>query len=985
MKLNRKPLSSAIHTVWALGVISSMTVSGIAVAQDGDAQNAGAQNAGAQDQPKATELQTVMITGSHIRRVDAETSNPVIQIDSQAIEQAGDLTLGDLIQNLPAVTGPVTNPNINNGGGSGATSVGLRGLGAARTLVLVNGQRVLSNDLNAVPAAAVDHIEVLTTGASSVYGSDAIGGAINIILKKDFQGARLGANYGVSGHGDGQRHGYTFTAGQTTEKGSILVGVGYNKTDAIMESARKFSAHTLSITGSTNTPIRSFYGGSSFAPRGRFQIPSSLQGQFGCSAVSLNPDAFTGNESPTKLSDYHCYDPAQDGYSFSDSRPITTPQERTNVFLNAEYHLTDKVSAYVTAYHNKTRSGFLLGPVVWATGSGPVVSKDSMYNPFGVDYTLDSGYNFRSRLTTAQNRFTDISTANDQGMFGLRGNFSLFDRKWNWDIGYDYGHTSEQDTISGLPNTDFLLPGLGPSMLVDGMPACVGIPGDPSTVIGGCTPWDTFNLKNPASLAIVNDPNETHPALIHSLSMERIKHASLNGGLFDLPYGTVQLALGVDWRSEYSHSQVDPVLLADENGQCQYGSQCASPLRGGFSVHEAYAEMFIPILGEMKGVQELNIDLGFRHSDFSNFGTSNNSKIAIEYRPISSLLLRGTVAEVFRAPTIGNIYAQPRKFGARLNSDPCDHITSSNPACPGVPTDGSFVNDTVASHVQGNVLTSGSAYAGFDLGPETGKSFDFGAVYSPDFVPGLSVSVDTWKIYLNDVITGVSNQTVVNACFSGLSRFCPLIQRFGANTGAPGQIQNILLPTANLGRLDVQGTDMDTSYRLPTSAAGDFIFKLQATYMKRDDLETAPGVAGNQIIHGAGTFNLDAGVLGFVPRWRSEGSVSWRRGNWDASWRLHYTGRWQLGSHQPDRGFSAVPGFKDPYVLKYGARSVSDFQIGYDFKPIHTRFDVGVNNAFDKQPPILYETNIGSGNANTSPSNFDPIGRYYWARGTVSF
>lgn len=980
MKLSRNLLSSAVHKALVLGVFSTMTVSGMAVAQD-----AGAQDAGTQDQSKVTELQSVIVTGSHIRRVDRETSNPIIKIDRQAIEASGDVTLGDLIQDLPAVTGPVTNPNINNGGGTGATSVGLRGLGAARTLVLVNGQRVLNDDLNAVPAAAVDHIEVLTTGASSVYGSDAIGGAINIILKKDFQGAQLQVNYGLSGHSDGRRNGYSFTAGQTTEKGSILVGVGYNKTDAIMESARRFSAHTLSITGSTNTPVHSFSGGSTFAPRGRFQVPDSLQGQFGCSFVSLNPDAFTGNTAPTTLNDYHCYDPAQDGYSFADSRPITTPQERTNLFVNGEYHVTDNVDAYVTAYHNKTRSGFLLGPVVWATGSGPVVSKDNMYNPFGVDYTLTSGYDFRSRLTTAPNRFTDISTANDQGMIGLRGNFNLFDRDWDWDIGYDYGHTSRQDTITGLPNTDFLLAGLGPSMLVDGQPACVSTPGDPTTAIAGCTPWDTFNLQNPTSLATVNDPDETHPAMIHSLTVERIKHASLSGGLFDLPYGTVQLAVGLDWRSEYSRSEVDPALLSDLNGQCQFGSQCASPLRGGYSVHEAYAEVFIPVLGDLPGVQEFNIDLGFRHSDFSNFGSTNNSKIALEYRPTSNLLLRGTVAEVFRAPTIGNIYGQPRKFGSRLNSDPCDHLTAANPACPNVPTDGSFVNDTVASHVQGDVLTSGSAYAGFDLGPEEGKSFDIGAVYSPDFAPGLSVSVDTWKIYLNDVITGMSNQVVVNACFAGLSRFCPLIHRLGADSASPGQIQNILLPTANLGRLDVRGTDMEASYRMPTTAWGDFAFRLQATYMQRDDLQTAPGVAGNQTIHGAGTYNLDAGVLGFVPRWRSQGSVSWHLGNWNASWRLNYVGRWQLGSHQPERGFSAVPGFKDPYVLKYGARTVSDLQVGYDVKAIHTRFDLGINNVFDKQPPILYETNIGSGNANTSPSNFDPIGRYYWVRGTVTF
>jgi hypothetical protein len=155
--------------------------------------------------------------------------------------------------------------------------------------------------------------------------------------------------------------------------------------------------------------------------------------------------------------------------------------------------------------------------------------------------------------------------------------------------------------------------------------------------------------------------------------------------------------------------------------------------------------------------------------------------------------------------------------------------------------------------------------------------------------------------------------------------------------------------------------------------------------MKRDDIETAPGVPGNQIVNGAGIFNLDVGALGFVPRVRGFGTVSWRWHNWNASWRMHYIGGFDLGSHAVDRGFSAVPGFKVPHVLRYGARTYNDFQVGYQFPSLDSRLDFGVNNAFNKQPPILFQTNIGTGNANTSPSNFDPIGTYFWGRVTVRF
>src|SRR6185436_13469324 len=197
----------------------------------------------AQDAQDASDqkLETITVTGSNIRRVDIETSNPVLTIDRAAIQKSGKLTLGDLVQQLPAVTGPNTNPQVNNGGGTGFSSIGLRGLGSPRTLVLINGHRYLTGDPNAIPANMVERIEVLTDGASSVYGSDAVAGVVNFILRSDYQGAEFSANYGISDHDDGQRQGYHFVFGQTTDKGSIMAGVDYNKFDSVLASNRKFS------------------------------------------------------------------------------------------------------------------------------------------------------------------------------------------------------------------------------------------------------------------------------------------------------------------------------------------------------------------------------------------------------------------------------------------------------------------------------------------------------------------------------------------------------------------------------------------------------------------------------------------------------------------------------------------------------------------------------------------------------------------------
>lgn len=984
--MKQNELRKAVRMALSVGAIAAAGMTAPAFAQGPSNAPVTQTPAGqSQAQQQGKQFGTITVTGSRIQRVDTETANPVIRVGQQTIQLSGDLTLGQVVQELPAITGPNTNPNVNNGGGSGATRVGLRGLGANRTLVLVDGQRIISGDLNRIPLAAVERIEVLTNGASSVYGSDAIGGVINVILKSDYQGAQLRLNDGISSRGDGQRRGFSFIFGATSGKGSLIAGIDYNHTNPVLEKDRPFSAHTVSITGSTNTPVHTFFGGSSFTPRGFISLPPSLQAQFGCSAVSLN-SSVVGSSRPTTLSDYHCFDKSKDTFSFSDVRPITTPQERTDGFFRGTYNITPNVGVSLTWLHNTTSSGFLLGPPVWGTFVGTSLSKDSLFNPFGVDFSGASGNAFRSRLVPAGSRFTGIRTVTDQAMFQVQGEAMVLDHPWTWNVGYNYGHISEDDSVGGLPQLPLLNPGLGPSMLVNGVPRCVSTPGDPSTVIPGCVPWDTFNLQNPASLQVQNAPGTHQPALESSISIERIEHAGFSGGLFDLPAGAVKLAFGLSRREEYTNSLVDPVLVINDAGTCTFSSQCSSPLQGGFNVKEAYAEVFIPILKDLPFVDALNIDIGDRYSKFSNFGSTDNGKIGIEYKPIHDLLLRGTVAEVFRAPTIGDIFAAPGAFGAVINTDPCDHITSPNPACVGVPLDGSFVNTQVANSQQTSVLATGSAFAHFPLGPEQGRSFDIGAVYSPHYVPGLSLSVDAWHVYLNDVITGVSGQTILNACFNGIAKFCPLIKRFGANTASAGQFDEIILPTANLGRIDVAGDDLQATYDLPQTPVGQFSVSLQGTYLDRFDLQTAPGQPGNQLIHEAGKINLDAGG-GLLPHVRALGRVSWQSGPWVAAWRIQYIGPFDLGSHDPDRGFSAVPGFKgdNPFVLHYGAWVYNDVTAGYDITAINARVDIGINNVFDKQPPILFENNIGSGNANTSPNNFDPIGRFYWARLTFDF
>jgi outer membrane cobalamin receptor len=251
MRLSSNELFKAVRFSLYAGASAVVGYAAPALAQD------------AQDQSNQ-QLETITVTGSNIRRVDIETSNPVITIDRAQIERSGKLTVGDLLQSLPAVTGGNVNPQVNNGGSyAGTASIGLRGLGSQRTLVLINGQRFLSGDPNAIPQNMIERIEVLTDGASSVYGSDAIAGVVNFILRSDYQGAEFRADYGISDKDDGERQGYHFTFGQSSDKGSIMGGVDYNHQDQIIAGNRKFGKHAVDLTAGPSTAPYTFIGGSS--------------------------------------------------------------------------------------------------------------------------------------------------------------------------------------------------------------------------------------------------------------------------------------------------------------------------------------------------------------------------------------------------------------------------------------------------------------------------------------------------------------------------------------------------------------------------------------------------------------------------------------------------------------------------------------------------------------------------------------------------
>jgi outer membrane receptor protein involved in Fe transport len=915
---------------------------------------------------EAKTLDAVTVTGSRIRRVDTETANPVVTLDRAAIEATGKPTLGDLVQELPSIAGNATNPNTNSGGGTGASTVSLRGLGDKRTLILVNGVRLAYNDVNAIPASMIERVEVLSDGASAVYGSDAIGGVVNFILRDHFDGVQLSSDFGTSKRSDGNRRNFALTAGHTGSNYSVIAGLSYSDIDAVSAAARPYSKDALYLTD--GVPVKQ---GSSATPGGSVNFndgsdaSTALAAASGCSRVTLNPGV-TGQPGP---GDFHCYH-GSDSYNYQPYNLLQTPQKRTNAFVLGKYQFTPSVQGYVNAYFSKTKSSSVIAPIpVFANGDNFLVSSASAYNPFGMNFGTDratgTSYNdLNTRATVLGNRSYQYNTYNLQVNPGLRGAFG--DSTWQWSTDINYGRVRQISRNNGFLDYAQFNQAVGPSFRdTDGTVRC----GSAGNAIAGCTPLDIFNLNAPSSLATLQSMI-VNPTVTSVYTVKQWE-ANANGDLFDLPAGTVSLATGVSYRKESTSTQADPLWTGDENGLCGVVEFCASTLAGGFNVKEAYAEALVPLLSDLPGIRSLNLTLGSRWSDYSTVGSKTNSKVALEWRPLDDLLLRGTVSQVFRAPNTGELYAGVAGDSATAN-DPCNGYTGGHDvACANVPTNGSYrqADGQVAGKASGSVL------AGYQLKPETGRSYDIGLVYDPHWLEGLSFSVDSWKINLKDTISQVSAQTVLNQCYANpASAFCALVHRNGNGT-----INYVAEPTVNLGKLWAAGTDVGLAYRFPETAYGKFAASLNGTYVKRYDINPDTTDPHSVVIHNAGIYTYSYGNF---PRWRGLGTLNWSMGNFSASWRLRYVGRTQIGSSDLTQGLSAdaaLPGIE----RKIGAYVYHNVQVAYKVEPWHTRFELGVDNLADKQPPLYFANNVT--NANTDVATYDLLGRYYWMRATVSF
>ncbi len=905
-----------------------MASAGGAIAAEADAIDAAG---GSRAVP--TQLDAMLVTGTRAsNRTQFETLAPVDVFTKEDIRSVESTDLKDVlaqlvpsfvVQRLPMADGQVF-----------VRPATLRGLSPDQTLVLVNGRRWTTGldgsvDLNTIPTAMIERIDILKDGASTIYGSDAIAGVVNIITKQNFDGAEVNAYKGQYSDGDGEREAYDFTLGTVTDRASITVGASYVNEKSVMAGDRKISAG----------------GPPFFSGQSATGIPGSYV-RNGNQYIIIN-----GVETPFDAN-VHGYNTAPDNY-------LLTPNERTSLFVLGSYNVTDNITFRTEAMYNERKSEQLLAsmPV-----TGQRLSAASMYNPYGVELT---GVN--RRFNESGGRSFNQNVKNWHFYGGFEGFFEFADRNFDWDVGYRYDKTDQNDLTYGLFNRQRLAEAYGPSALRDGKPVCLNSAG---AVIAGCVPINPLGGLGSISQEALDYTSFT--AHDSASLVSKGYYANISGEIVQLPAGALGFAAGYEYRKETGQFDPDAFIasgLSTGNG--------AAPTKGGYDLNEFFVELSIPVLADLPGAKLLDFSVASRYSDYSNFGNTTNNKFGFRWKPIDDLMIRGNYSEGFRAPSINNLYrGDTDSFETYI--DPC----SSN---AGLRT-GAVAAQCAAQGVPANFIQPGAGagrkqtvvpftwQANPNLKPETSTSKTLGLVWSPSFVTGLNVTLDWWQIKVEDAITRPAIQDIMSYCYGGTPQqqaaYCGLITR-DPNYGTVNQrytITNVNMPLQNLASYKVEGWDLGLAYRLPETSFGQFTISWDSTYLSKWDTKSTQDspVEGRQ-----GRYRDQD------PYWRIRSNlyVDWSYGDFGVNWGLRYkSGMREECPFSPTQDPDTFPYCSDGAKGENHIASTTyhDIQVRYN-TPWKGTIMLGLNNAFDKDPPVSYSVR-----ANMFDPQYDLPGRYMY-------
>ncbi len=909
-------------------------------------------------------MEEIQVTGTRTRRRDFVGTAPLTVIDQGMIEATGVATVGQVLQQLPSQSNGI-NTQFNNGG-DGSTRVDLRGLGDERTLVLLNGRRVVpgglgadaSVDLNIFPIEAVDRIEVLRDGASAIYGSDALSGVVNVITKRNYSGISGDAYYGSSQHGGGFFNA-RLTAGETTERASFLVSAQYYRQEPIFAGQRSFARSDLTWEGTANSAPSGDETtlGSSAPPEGLLinrgepggnSTWQGLQEQEGAGTIWFNdpqdgwrPGRLTGN-----------FDVDEgDLYNYQPENYLVTPAERFNLFATGDFAITDKVRLYTEALYSNRQSDRLQAAEPIFTlfiGEGLTASGENVYNPFGRDFV-----DVRRRMVEAGNRRFIASAHTFRLVLGVDGEFPEGLGKlstWTWDFHFNYGRNESTETSEGLFIASRLQNALGPSFFDAGGVARCGTPG---SVIAGCVPLNIFG--GPSTITQEMLDYVTFTGVRRGYSEQQLLTFELTGELFDLWDRAASLVVGFQHRVERGGNLPNTIeIIGDSTGNN------ALPTFGSFEEFAAYLEVNMPLLADVPGFKLLEIQAAGRVFDFDSFGTDFIAKVGALWQIYSDLSIRGNYSRAFRAPSVGELFDGATDSFPPV-TDPCDtalgrsEFAAVNCAADGLPA------ELVTGQTQIRTLVGGNPR----LNPETAEIITAGVVWRPTFsnvLDGLTLAVDYFNIGIEQAIQPTGASVILNNCYNspaGERSSCDQIIRNTSNI-----ITQIDDRNTNIGGFDTAGVDVSLAYE-KGSPFGRFGLRVDGVFTY-DFTATLPD--GNQV-SGLNRYDL-RDTVGFVSSIRLNAMAQWSLKGFGLGYNIRYVGPIQEceGNNCGEEANTFARPVDDNVVMDVFARYSFSTPLGF------STLQAGINNFLDQEPPTIYAGLL----ANSDAANYDYLGRFFY-------
>jgi len=911
--------------------------------------------------------EVITVTGSTIERKTLTTPAPLTILNREDLTASGRSTVGDILQQLPSQSNAL-NAQINNGG-DGSTRVDIRGLGAERTLTLLNGRRIVpsgtgadaSVDINTIPLAVIERVEVLKDGASAIYGSDAIGGVVNIITRTDFNGTEAAIYTGGAAAGDGFTYDASFVTGHTSEdkKGNVLFSAGIQEQRSIFAGDRDFAkfdrdfdfdTHEITIGGSPTIPGTSV-DATTFDTNGNGKIDKkSAMNPGGDIPVDVCGVGETNCTNSTKMTGGG-FRPLTDTdvYNFQPANYLVTPSNRYNVYSSGTYKLTPEISTFFEASYIKRQSAQELAPEPLVLSGALKLSASSIYNPYGFDL-----YGLRRRLEEFGPRHVNQNNDTFRIVTGFQG--AVADdapafKNWKWELSYNYGRNdSSQDNHGNLIKSR-VGNALGPSMMsAAGKPICVTTPGDEDTAIDGCVPMDVLGPSG--SISPEARAYATFTGVQSGFNTQQTVLAQTHGSIAKLPNnGDLSVAVGGDYRREAGGQTPDPLTsTGDTTGNA------IQPTNGSYDVFEGFGEVSLVPVSGLKFAEWVELNAAARVFRYDTFGSDFTWKVGGLFRTINGLAVRGTYSTAFRAPAINELFSG--KFDNFPSvGDPCDTEGGTMPLEPEARKQCDAQN--VAPDANFATRQQREVGGGNDkLKPETAKTITGGVVFEPPQVKGLALTADYWNIDITQAITGLPTATILSNCYVlGLADYCKLINR---DANRSYQIDFIDNPQLNVGGTATSGLDLAAGYNHKIGDVGTGRLQAEAQYLFKYNLDN-----GTTTQHGVG--NNDLGAL---PHWKANLSGGFHsKQGWNAGFNLHWVGTYKECADS-DCNNGGTP--RD--VVNYFK---TDLYGGYTFKTVAgtTTFAVGVNNVMDATPPVVY---------NSAPDSdgtvYDFVGRFVYAR-----